>query len=91
MLDCISNTENKNPQLNPLRLSKTHGKTILVTTGQIMLIPGEKTLYYRPIWCEINFNFNKIDSPKTKTYFEIISSRKILGETFKQYYENSMS
>jgi len=80
MLDCISDsTSDKNPQLNPLRTSKTHGSTILVTTGQLMLIPSELTLCYRPIWSEIEFNFNRLDGATRKTQFEVISKKKLVS------------
>lgn len=87
MLDCISDqSSDKDPQLNPLRTSKTHGSSILVTTGQIMLVPSELTLHYRPIWSEIEFNFNKIDNATHKTSFEVVSKKKLLS--FKEYTEH---
>lgn len=79
MLDAISSTANKNPQLNPLRIEKTHGASIMQTTGQLMIIPGEKTLHYRPIWSEIDFDFNKIDHPNRVTSFEVVSSKKLMS------------
>lgn len=86
MFDCISRCDDKeNFNLNPLRRTDKRGSDILVTTGQIMLVPKERTLYYRPVWCNINFKFEKLDSPKTKTFFQIISSRKLLGESFKDF------
>lgn len=87
MLDCISDTySEKDPQLNPLRTSETHGASIMVTTGQIMIVPSELTLHYRPIWSEIEFNFNKIDQHDRKTSFEVVSKKKLLS--FKEYTEN---
>lgn len=78
MLNCISDdSSDKNPQLNPLRRSETHGSTILVTTGQIMLVPSTLTLSYRPIWSEIEFNFNRLDGETRKTQFEVISKKKL--------------
>ncbi len=77
MLDAVSDRSNPNPQMNPLRIEKTFGKTILRTTGQLMIIPNDMTLYYRPIWCNMDFNFDKLDSVKSKTYFQILSARKI--------------
>lgn len=80
MLDCISDSSSdKDPQLNPLRKSDTHGSTILVTTGQLMLIPSELTLCYRPIWSEIEFNFNRLDGQDRKTQFEVISKKKLVS------------
>ena len=77
MLDALSNTDDEDPQMNPLRLDSK--RKSLRTTGQIMLIPSELTLYYKPIWCEILFNFGKLDSSKTKTFFQILSSRGVVS------------
>jgi len=77
LIDALSNTDNENPQLNPLRLDTA--KKHLRTTGQLMLIPSELTLYYRPIWCQILFNFGKLDSSNTKTYFQILSARGVIS------------
>jgi len=83
MLDCISNTENNDPQLNPLRMDDREGK--LRTTGQIMIIPSELTLYYRPVHCKVEFDFDKINSGKSKTFFQILSSREILKRNYVDY------
>ena len=86
MLKCISNTDNKNPQLNPLRKSDTHGKSILVTTGQIQIIPSKTLLSYRPIWCDLVFDFDKLDGSTTKTYFEVVSKRNLVtAESLKSF------
>jgi hypothetical protein len=89
MWDCISDAESDpvNSQMNPLRQSKTHGKNILVTTGQVLINPSENTIHYRPIWCSIDVgNFAKINKKKTKCFFEIISARKLLTvESFKTF------
>lgn len=77
LIDSISNVDNKNPQLNPLRFDTKRNQ--LRTTGQLMLIPSELTLYYRPIWCQILFNFGKLDSSNTKTYFQILSARGVIS------------
>ena len=81
MLDCISNTEDENPQLNPLRLDSK--RKALTTTGQIMIVPEELTLYYRPIWCNMKFDFDKLNSQKSETYFQVLSSRKILKNSYR--------
>ena len=87
MLSVISDTSNINPQLNPLRISKTHGKTIMVTTGQIQLTPNDLILSYRPIWCNMKFNFDNLDSPNTSTYFEIISKRGLITNNIKESFD----
>jgi hypothetical protein len=76
MLDCISDTEKNDPQLNPLRIDEK--SNALRTTGQLMIIPHELTLYYRPVWCDIEFDFDKLDSKDSKTFFQILSSRDVL-------------
>lgn len=79
MLDCVSDKSNKDPQMNPIRTSDVHGQTIMVTTGQIMIVPSERTLHYRPIWCNMDLiNFDKINSHNTKCFFEIVTSRKLV-------------
>lgn len=75
MLEAISKTPNRSPQKNTLRLDTK--RKAMRTTGQLMLIPEERTLYYRPIWCNVDFNFEKLDSAKTKTFFQLLSAREI--------------
>jgi len=80
MLMCISDrNSDPNPQMNPLRSSSSHSKKILVTTGQIQITPGEMLLSYRPLWCSIDFDFDKLDNDDTATYFEVISKRKLIA------------
>ena len=92
MWNCISDSSSdKNPQMNPLRKSKTHGKSILVTTAQILVNPNENSIHYKPIWGDIDVsNFAKINNGKSKCFFEIISARKLLTlestlGTFKKF------
>ena len=77
MLEAISDTSNKNPQLNPVRLDKQRGA--MRTTGQIMLLCKKRLLVYVPIWCDTktDHNFNKINSENTKTFFELRHFRKL--------------
>jgi hypothetical protein len=92
MLDAISDSSSDDDfMLNPLRHSDERGKkSILVTTGQIMLVPQDRMMYYRPIWCEVKFNFNKLESRESQTYFQMISCKKLIKETtFKEFYFNS--
>jgi len=80
MLDALSDmSSDSNGQMNPIRTSKTHGSSILVTTGQIQITPSANLLSYRPIWCNVVFDFDKLDKIVTKTYFEIISKRNLLA------------
>ena len=90
LLRILGNTDNKNPQMNPFRTSKTHGKSIMVTTGQILSIPGDKVFYYRPVWGDIKADFSKLDNIEAKTFFELMTNRKIIGVkesvAFKNFY-----
>jgi len=88
MLAAISTTDNKKAQLNPVRFSSTHSKSVMVTTGQIMMVPSEMTLSYRPVWCYIDMkNINNVDSHKTDTYFQLLSARVFRSEliSFKEF------
>lgn len=80
-LDALSDTSNNNPQLNPLRVDPERNS--MRTTGQIILVPKEHTLHYRPIWCETEFDLDKLNTEEEKTFFEIVSTRKLI--TFKDF------
>jgi hypothetical protein len=90
LLRILGNTDNKNTQMNPFRTSKTHGKSIMVTTGQILSIPGDRVFYYRPVWGDIKADFSKLDNIEAKTFFELMTNRKIIGVkesvAFKNFY-----
>jgi hypothetical protein len=79
-LDALSYSGNKDWMLNPLRISKTHGSKTLVTTGQILINAKDRTLHYRPVWCKIDLKtYENVNTIKTKTFYEIISARKLLS------------
>jgi len=75
LLAAISDLSNEDSQLNPVRLGGYKSKSILKTTGQLMMVPKERRLVYRPIWCEMDqtTNINKIDGQKTKTFLDLQS------------------
>lgn len=73
MLDNLVNTYVDNPQLNSLRTA--HGKKMMRTTSQIMLIPSEHTMFIRPVQSHITFNFWKLNNPKHKLWVELLSNR----------------
>ena len=77
LLDVISDREDANPQLNPLRMDNTKGAQR--TTGQIIVVPGENTLHYRAIWCETMFDLETLNKEEEKTFFEIVSTRKLIS------------
>jgi hypothetical protein len=76
MLDAISTISNNLPQYNPLRIDSR--RTSYKTAGQIVIVPKERLLQYRPIWCELMFDLDSLNHPENKTFFEVISQRKIL-------------
>lgn len=82
MLDALAKTPDSDPFMNPIRIGNTKKKD-MVTTGQLLLVPKERTLHYRPIFSAVNFVYDKLNGETAKTFFEIISSRKLLG--FKDY------
>lgn len=78
LMNALSTTPNDDKFMNPIRTGDTK-KEDMVTTGQILLIPNEKTMHYRPIFSEVNFKYSKLNGPDAKTFFEIVSSKKLLG------------
>ena len=84
-LDALSQKPNKDKFMNPIRTGDIK-KSDMVTTGQLLLVAKERTLHYRPIYSEVSFDYKKLNSVEAKTFFEIISSRKLLS--FKEYAEN---
>jgi hypothetical protein len=84
LLDAVSQSPNKNNFFNPIRTGDTK-KQEMVTTGQLLLIPKERSLAYRPIFSKVTFHYNKLNGPEAKTFFEIISTRKLLS--FKEWFD----
>ena len=82
MMNAIATTPNADKFMNPIRTGDPK-KEDMVTTGQLMLIPKENTMHYRPIFSEVEFKYSKLNGPDAKTYFEIVSSKKLLG--FKEF------
>jgi len=80
MLDALSIQDDKNPQMNPMRIDET--PKALRTTGQIICTPGNNVLHYRIVWCDVLSKLDSINNKEEKTSFEIISARKLL--TFKE-------
>lgn len=78
MMNAIAVSPDKDKFLNPIRLGDVN-KGEMVTTGQLQLIPKDRTMHYRPLYSQIEIKYNKINSPEAKTFFEIISSKKLLG------------
>lgn len=81
-LEAMSQKPNDDKFMNPIRTGDIK-KADMVTTGQLLLVAKERTLHYRPIYSEVSFDYKKLNSEEAKTFFEIISSRKLLS--FKEF------
>lgn len=81
ILTVLSDTTDENPQMNPLRLDVS--KNAMRTTGQIVIVPNEHTLHYRSIYCETEFDLDKLNTHQEKTFFEVVSTRKLIS--FKNF------
>lgn len=82
LLACMSVKPYDDPFLNPIRLGDV-SKNEMVTTGQLLLIPSEQSLHYRPIYSKVIFDYAKLNNEKNRVFFEIISDRKLLS--FKEF------
>lgn len=71
----ICHFDKKEPQLNPLRMDYTKGH--MFTTGQLMVNPKRKTLYYRPIRSELDVDFVEVNRPDSQTWLEILSAKSV--------------
>jgi len=74
-MNSILDHKDSNPQLNPCRRDSRNG--YMKTTGQLALVPSQLTLYYRPIWSGINFDYDKLNGANERCFFEIISQRAL--------------
>ena len=82
LLDVLSIISDKqNPQNNPLRIDSR--RNFARTTGQLLIIPANRTLAYRPIWCDMKFRFDDLGIKPQKTFFEIVSNQKLVS--FKEH------
>lgn len=75
--NAISYKRTQNPQLNPLRIDTS--RNAMRTTGQILISIKERTIHYRPIYCDTAFDLELLNKYKEKTFFEIVSTRKLLS------------
>mgnify|MGYP001157381251 FL=1 len=82
LIDAFARSPDKDVFMNPIRTGNIK-KSEMVTTGQLLIIPKERTLHYRPIYSSVSFDYNRLSGPEAKTFFEIISSRKLLS--FKEF------
>jgi len=82
LIDQIAKCPDKDVFMNPMRTGNIK-KGEMVTTGQLLIVPKERTLHYRPIYSSVSFDYNRLSNPEAKTFFEIISSRKLLS--FKEF------
>ena len=93
MLDSMSITNKEEPQYGPLRNDKRKaledGSIPLRTTGQLLIIPKERSLHYKPIMSKVEFDLNKLNSEDHKTKFEVISKNNLIElrniPTFMEY------
>ena len=82
LIDAFARAPDKDGFMNPIRTGDIK-KSEMVTTGQLLIIPKERTLHYRPIYSSVTFDYDRLSGPEAKTFFEIISSRKLLS--FKEF------
>lgn len=81
LFSALSDLSHEDPQMNPLRIDKR--STMMKTTAQILMIPSERCLHYRPIFCDVAFKSQPDMEGKEKTSFEIVSNRELLS--FKHF------
>ena len=79
VLDALSQVDKKDPQFAPLRkVDKSSSEMQLWTSGQLIVMPKEKSLHYKPLNSKVEFDLNKLNSEDHKTKFEVISNNNLL-------------
>lgn len=69
-MNCTLDKSGDIPQLNTCRVAEKKGDVF--TTGQVTLVPSQLTLYYRPLKCEIKFDYEKLNALNNKCFFKIL-------------------
>lgn len=67
------------PQLNIMRTST--GRKKMRTTSQQLCVPGERTLYCRPISSHLQFDFWRLNQPNNSVWVELMSNRELWQNT----------
>jgi hypothetical protein len=75
ILDLLCVKYSNNPQMNTLRT--TTDKKKMRTTAQVLLIPSEETMYFRPVASDVNYNFHKLNDPNARTWVELLSNKPL--------------
>lgn len=75
VLDNLTHDFTGNGQLNAFRT--TTAKKKMRTTSQILIVPGETTMYLRPVQSHIHFNFWDFNHPEQKIWVELLSNRAL--------------
>lgn len=95
LFKALSQTENKDPNLNPLRTPDCD----LFTTGQIGILPKDKKLFYRPVKCKVIVKGNEVDPNEIRKRSRddidiyVVKTVDEIGDlaemSFKKYYETT--
>lgn len=78
LLDICSDYENDSCESLIVRTSKKFSPSVFKTTSQIMIVPSQKTMYYRPLYGKAVYDMNLLNNTESKTYFELVSTRKLI-------------
>ena len=79
LVDMMCQVYINDPSLNIMRTSTERKK--MRTTSQQLCVPSERTLYCRPISSHVQFDFWKLNKPKTNVWVEILSNRALWQNT----------
>jgi hypothetical protein len=74
---CSSSDENDDDSVL-LRKTGNFSKNTYKTVAQTMIVPSEKTLYYRPLSGKTVYDMEMINNRESKTFFELVSTKKLL-------------
>ena len=75
LLDSLVGSYAKDPANNVARTATDSSK--LRTTAQVLLVPGERTVYFRPVTSSLTFDYFKLQNPKSKVWLEVLNQRPL--------------
>ena len=75
LLDSLIGSYTKDPAMNVARTATDSSK--LRTTAQVLLVPGERTVYFRPVTSSLTFDYFKLQNPKSRVWLEVLNQRPL--------------
>jgi hypothetical protein len=81
LLDTCSECEENNDDSLILKRTNNFSINTYKTISQLMIVPSEKTLYYRSLGGKTLYDMETLNNRDSKTFFELVSTKKLITLT----------